>query len=185
MNISKTLPRRFRTKRLFGAVDSRRGLTLAEVSIMMLMSLLISMVVVGLMYESALAIKDMYAETRTRSTRMIALDQVRYRLSGAAIDTISITNANHSIEFANPNLGWGTVSRFDFVPATRRLFYDNNVDDTVEPIEVAQGPIDLTFELDIQSSGGLVRLNVRSAADVAFGDVDEQDGETAIFLRNT
>lgn len=176
---------RTRRGRRPGRPGSRRGLSMAEVVVMMLISLLISVVVVGLMYESALAIKDMYAETRTRSTRMIALDQIRYRLSGAAIDTVTITNANHSIEFANPNLGWGTISRFDFIPSDRRLLYDDNVDDNVDAVEVAQGPIDLTFELDTESSGGLVRLHVKSAADVAFGDIDEQDGETAIFLRNT
>jgi hypothetical protein len=62
--------------------------------------------------------------------------------------------------------------------------YDEDISDSVSPVEVAQGPIDLTFELDIDSSGGLVRVLVKSAADVAFGDVDEQDGETAIYLRN-
>lgn len=163
---------------------ARCGVSLTEVMIMMMLSLLISIVVVGLMYESALAIKDMYAETRTRSTRMIALDQVRYRISEAMIDTITISNSDHRIDFGNPNLGWGVISRFEFIPGTRRLMYDEDISDSVSPVEVAQGPIDLTFELDIDSSGGLVRVLVKSAADVAFGDVDEQDGETAIYLRN-
>lgn len=171
-------------RKLQSARGGRRAFVMVEVIIMMLISLMISVIVVGLMYESALAIKDMYAETRTRSTRMIALDQIRYRLASAKIDTIAISNASHTIQFANPNLGAGIVSSFTFVPATRRLFYDNNINDNDAAIEVAQGPIDLTFELDDDSNGGLVRLNVRSAADVAFGDVDQQDGETAIYLRN-
>lgn len=164
---------------------NRRAFVMVEAMMMMTISLMISVMVVGLMYESALAIKDMYAETRTRSTRMIALDQIRYRLASAKIDTISITNGNHTMEFANPNLGAGTVSRFTFVPASRRLFYDDDISDNTPATEVAHGPIDLTFELDADSNAGLVRLNVRSAADVAFGDVDQQDGETAIFLRNS
>lgn len=163
---------------------ARRGFTVVEMIIAMMISGIVTGVVVGLLYESALAIKDMYAETRTRATRMSAIDQIRYRLSDSVVDTISISGSNRQIEFANPNVEWSTVSRFVFVPSTRRLMYDEDIDDGVAGIEVARGPIDLTFELDLNSSGSLVRLNVKSAADVAFGDVDEQDGETAIFLRN-
>jgi hypothetical protein len=163
---------------------SRRGSTLAEVSIMSMLALLISSVTVGLMYETGLAVKNVYAETRTRATRMIALDQIRYELGGAVVDSIEITNSSHRIEFGNRKNGWTTVSRFDFIPSTRKLLYDDDISDDEGSVVVAHGPIDLTFELDDESSGGLVRVNVKSAAEVAFGDVDAQDGETAIFLRN-
>lgn len=169
---------------IIGRTRNRRGATLAEVSVMSAISLLISLVTTGLMYESSVAIKNVYAETRTRATRMIALDKVRHELAGAVVDSVEITNANHTIEFGNRKNGWNTVSRFDFVPSVQKLFYDDDISDNKGSVVVAHGPIDLTFELDDNSSGGLVRVNVKSAADVSFGDVDEQHGETAIFLRN-
>lgn len=167
-----------------GKTGKRRGSTLAEISIMSGISLLISLVTVGLIYESSLAIKNVYAETRTRATRMIALDKVRYELGGAVVDSVQITNSNHTIEFGNRKNGWNTVSRFDFVPSARKLFYDDDISDDQGSVVVAHGPIDLTFGLDANGSGGLVRVNVKSAAEVSFGDVDEQHGETTIFLRN-
>lgn len=166
---------------------SRRGVTLVEAMISMVIAGMIGAVVVGILRQTGLATKDMYAETRTRSTRMIALDQIRYRLVEAEIGTVVISDSDHRIEFDDPNLG--TTSAFIFVPATRVLLYDADVDtdETGEDPthggrQVASGPIDLTFES--QEDGAIVVLRVKSAAEVAFGDVDEQDGETAVYLRN-
>lgn len=169
-------------RRLFAG--RRRGSTMAEVTIMSAISLLISIVAADLMYETSLTVKEVYAETRTRATRSIALDQVRYQLSGAVLDTVEITNANRTIEFGNRKNGWDTVSRFVFLPSVRKLFYDDDISDNQGAVVVASGPIDLTFELDDQGANGLIRVKVKSAAEVAFGDIDEQQGETSIFLRN-
>ncbi len=185
MRTRNTMTSIFGSNRSIQNRRSRRGTTLAEVSIMSVLALMISSVTVGLMYETGLAIKNIHAETRTRSTRMIALDQVRYQLGGAVVDTVQVLNASHTITFANRKKGWNAVARFDFVPSTQTLLFDDDISDNVASRVVARGPIDLTFELDSQLGAGVVRINVRSAADVSFGDVDTQDGETAIFLRNT
>lgn len=170
----------FLRSRAISAPHARRGITLAEAMISMVIAGMIGAVVVGIMRQTGLATKDMYAETRTRSTRMIALDQIRYRLVEAEIGTVVISDSDHRIEFDDPNLG--TTSAFVFVPETRVLLYDADIDDATAAIEVASGPIDLTFES--QEDGAIVVLRVKSAAEVAFGDVDEQDGETAVYLRN-
>ncbi len=165
----------------------RRGLTLMEVMISSVISGMVSAVVVWLMFQAALTSKDMYGETRTRSTRMGALDQIRYRLVEAQIGTVDITDADRRIEFVDPNLG--TTSAFFFNPdpsifqdlPVNTLFYDEDVDNS-DPIAVIDGPIDLTFETE--SAGAIVKLNVRTQAPIGFGDVDTQDGETVVYLRN-
>lgn len=192
-------PTPFRPSALFRARHSRRGLLMAEVLIASAIGAMITGVVVWLMYESALAVKDIYAETRTRATRMVALDQVRYKLADAHSDSIVISNSNRTIQFQDANQSSGVTSQFTFVPDDpadpdddhdqnlRVLWYDEDisVNEAGEVpglgLRVARGPIDFTFE---RSGFGIVRLLVKSAADVSFGDVDEQDGETLVYLRN-
>jgi hypothetical protein len=111
---------------------------------------------------------------------MGALDQIRYRLVEAQIGTVTITNGDRRIEFVDPNLG--TTSSFFFDAGDSKLFYDDDIDDGTDEIEVIDGPIDLTFETE--EEGALVKLNVRTQAPIGFGDVDTQDGETVVYLRN-
>lgn len=161
----------------------RRAFTVVETMISLVISGMITGIVVYLMVQSSRTTKDLYAETRTRSARMAALDQVRYRLIEARIGTLDITDANHRIRFIDPNLD--TTSEFYFDTETSRLLYDDDIDDNKAPVVVVSGPIDLTFEHE----GGdpmdsIVLLNVRTAAPIGQGDVDTQDGETVVFLRN-
>jgi prepilin-type N-terminal cleavage/methylation domain-containing protein len=180
-----------------GRPGARRGLTLAEVAVSMAIAGMIAVVVAGILRESGLAIKNMYAITRTRSTRMNAIDQVRYRLIEAERSSVTISNSDRKIEFHNPNLvdpNDDTVpvfSSFEFIPGDTEispgtLMYDENIDDDVDPITAARGPINFTFELVDLGNGehSLVILKVKSAAHVSFGDVDIQDGETLVYLRN-
>lgn len=167
---------------------ARRGLTMIETMISLLISGMVTSVVVYMMFQSALTTKDMYAETRTRSTRMRALDQIRYRLVEAQIGTVDITNSGRRIEFIDPNLD--VTSAFFFVlpdPVTAEggtLFYDEDVDNS-DPEDVVQGPIDLTFELENDdATNGTIILNVRTAAPIGMGDVDTQDGVTVVYMRN-
>lgn len=171
---------KLKRSRFFGR-RSRRGLTLIEVMIASVISLMITGTAVGIMWSSGVGIKEMYGQTRTRSSRMIALDAVRYRLAEAQIGSVSITDSNHRIEFEDPNLG-GATSAFFFNPESRTLWYDDDIDDATAEIEAVQGPIDFTFES--QNAGAVILLRVESAEDMAHGDVDTQDGETAVYLRN-
>lgn len=170
-----------RKKQGFLARRPRRGMTLIEVLIASTISLLIVGSAVGVMYASGVGIKEMHGQTRMRSSRMIALDAVRYRLCEARIGSVSITNSNHRIEFEDPNLG-GITSAFWFNSDTNTLWYDDDIGDGTAAIEAVQGPIDFTFEE--QNAGATVVLEVLSEADMADGDVDTQDGVTAVYLRN-
>jgi hypothetical protein len=145
-------------------------------------SSLVMVVVSSLMYISGRAIKDLYGETRTRSSRMRALDQVRYRLSQAKIGSVVITDSNHQIDFQDPNLGTAVISRFSFNPATQTLSYQADISSGDPSIVASQGPIDVTFQTF--ASGSIILLSVKSAANISGGDIDEQDGEVEIFLRN-
>lgn len=164
-----------------------RGFTMMEVLISSVISGMVSSMVVWLMFQAALTSKDMYAETRTRSTRMGALDQIRYRLIEAQIGTVDITQANRRIEFIDPNLGVTSAFFFNLNAdenaglEANTLYYEADVDNN-NPVPVVQGPIDLTFETE--SAGAIVNLNVRTQAPIGFGDVDTQDGETVVYLRN-
>ena len=159
-----------------------RGFTLVEVMMASIISAGLGLTVASVMLVSAVAIKEVFAEARTRSTRMIAIDQARYRLAQAQIGSFVISDSNHRIQYTNPGLG-GVTSAFRFDADTLELFYDEDISDGNAAILVAEGPIDFTFELD--ASGAIVLLNVRSAADVAFGDIDTEEGETAVFVRNS
>jgi prepilin-type N-terminal cleavage/methylation domain-containing protein len=167
-------------------LSRRRGFTLLELMIAISISTLVVSAVISLQYITAKNIKDLYGQTRTRSSRMIALDKIRYRLTNAKVGTCVVSNANHRIEFKDPNLG-GVTSTFYFSPDTRTLFYDRNISDGSTPDEIVSGPIDVTFQLQEPNNLGfctIILLKVRSSSDTSCGDVDLQDGNTSIYLRN-
>ena len=144
-------------------------------------SSLVMMGIYSLQLISGRSIKEIYGQTRTRSSRMRALDQIRYRLCEARIGTVNVSQGDHRIEFVDPNLG-GNASAFFFVEPTNTLFYDIDINDGAPAVSVLRGPIDITF--DLQSAGAMVQLRVKSQAHMAHGDVDVQDGETTVYLRN-
>lgn len=165
----------------------QKGFTLIELMFAIAISSLVMVAVASLQYISGRAIKDVYGETRTRQSRTMSLDQIRYRLCNAEVGTLSVSQPNeegngyHRIEFVDPNLGGGT-SVFYFVPTTRTLYYDGDIDDDTAAVEAVVGPIDVAFET--RSSGELIYLYVKSTSAMAGGDVDTQDGETLVYLRN-
>lgn len=172
-------------RRILRKLRAKRGFTLAEVMIAMAISTLVLIAVMTTQYISARGIKEVYGQTRTRSSRMRGLDQIRYRLADAQIGTINLSQASadgfHRIEFDDPNL-LGATSAFYFVSATNTLFYDDDINDADAAVEVVEGPIDISF--DTQSGGAIILLKIKTAAAMVLGDVDTQDGETAIYLRN-
>ena len=62
------------------------------------------------------------------------------------------------------------------------MYYDDAIDRGDNAAAVASGPIDITFELE--SGGAVVLINVESASHMAYGDIDLQDGQVRVFLRN-
>lgn len=156
-------------------------MTLIEVSISIAITSLIMIALFTLQLVSARTIKEVYGQTRTRSSRLATIDQIHYRLADAAIGSASIQQGGRRIEFRDPNLV-GATSAFFFVPASRTLFYDEDISDGTDPRAVVVGPVEITFE--VQSGGAILFVKVESVSHVAQGEIDEQDGETAIFLRN-
>ena len=166
----------------------RSGFTLMEIMISMAISSMVMVAIAGLQYFSSRSIHELYGQTRTRSSRMQALDQIRFRLCEARVGSITCHGLSQSgigyyrINFIDPNIG-GKTSSFYFVRSARTLYYNRDIDDGIPAVPVVKGPIDITFEL--QSGGAIVLLRVRSAAEMSHGDIDRQDGETAIYVRNT
>lgn len=168
---------------------SKRGFTMPEVLIAIGIMGVMLVSIASLQYMSALTTKEVYGETRTRASRMRALDQIRYRLCNARVNSVSLSEEDdayggyHYIEFVDPNLG-GPTSSFQFNPADRTLLYDDDVDDAGDAVKVLTGPINISFDLNDEMKEGLVVLKVKSSAAVKRGDVDIQDGETIVCLRN-
>ena len=72
--------------------QGRRGFTLVEVLIASAIATVVMAAVVFVQYTSGRTIKEVYGQTRTRSSRKMALDQIRYRLTMAEIGSVSITD---------------------------------------------------------------------------------------------
>lgn len=171
-----------------------RGLTLIELMIAVGISSLVMVGVVSLQYISARTIKELYAPTRSRSVRMIALNQIRFRLCNAKIGSCVVSDTNHRIQFEDPTLGASVVSEFYFNTSNRTLYYDADIANS-DPQEVANGPINITFtlgstDLDVPNhtvylgTDAIVTVYVQTSSELAYANVDTRDGETAVYLRN-
>lgn len=163
----------------------RRGFTFIEMLVGISISSLVMIAVAYLQLFSGRMIKEIYGQTRTRSSRMIALDAIRYRLMNARIGSCVVSSSNHRIQFTDPTHGYwvGSVtSAFYFDPDQKKLYYDFDINDNSAAQMVAQGPIDVSFQ--VLNAGEVVQLSVRSSADMAYGKTDVQDGQTSIYLRN-
>jgi len=176
----------------------RNGFTILELLFYVSISALVMGGVVAIQYLTARTIQEMYGPTRARSERMNAMNQIRFRLCDASIGSCTVSDSNHRIQFQDPNLASGNTpitSEFFFNEQERTLYYDLDVDHS-DPVVVAKGPINITFTLgskdldvpDHQQYLGIdavVTIYVKTSKKLSYSDVDERDGETVIFLRNT
>ncbi len=169
------------TRRRTWKPDRRRGFTLTELMIAAAVSGLVIMAAASLQFVGARTSQEVFGQTRMRSARMQAIDQIRYRLSEARVGSCTISEEGRRIDFVDPNFG-GAGSRFFFTEDQKTLFYDNDISDGTDAVAVTRGPINITFQAE--SGGALVRVRVKSASGLKYGDVDEQDGEVAVYLRN-
>ncbi len=159
----------------------RRGFTLAEVIIAVGITSMVMLVMTSLQFMSARTSRELMGKTHMRASRMQAIDAVRYRLVNARIGSCIIDMDARRIRFEDPNLP-GTTSGFIFNPSQRTLFFDDELGSGDPPLPVARGPIDITFEA--QEGGAVVLIRVKSASSMPYQDLDEQEGEVAVYLRN-
>ncbi|MFP4580582.1 MAG: prepilin-type N-terminal cleavage/methylation domain-containing protein [Candidatus Sumerlaeia bacterium] len=167
----------------------RRAFTLAETVVALGVFTLVMTGVSTLYYLSAVTIKELYGPTRARSARMAALNQIRFRLCDARIDScVFFENENYQrIQYKDPGVASGGLSEFLFNPDNETLTYDSDISDGNDGRIVAKGPIDITFKPGGSSGQGvdaLVLVYVATAEELAYANVDERDGETVIYLRN-
>lgn len=106
------------------------------------------------------------------------LEFLRYTLSMADYTTVAITNANHKIEFQDPNLG-GIQSAFEF--KNGHLWYDRDTSD-MEEEEKGGTLINMTFT---PIFAGTV-IHVYSLSHGRSGEIEGQPIQTSadIYLRN-
>lgn len=165
----------------------RRGFTITEMAVAMAVGSVVFATVGAIQYISARSVSEIYGQAHTRSSRMQALDQIRYRICEAEIGTVVLSQTDpsgtgfHRIEFDDPNIP-GTTSAFWFVEADRELYYDEDIKDGVAARVVVTGPINISF--DTISAGAIVQLHVRTLSDMNYATVDSQDGDTQVYLRN-
>lgn len=175
-----------------------RGFTLMELMIAAVISGMVMLSVLSIQYITARTINDVYNPTRSRSVRMNALNQIRFRLCDARVGSVEILDANHRIQFEDPNLskaaGRVIRSEFFFDTAKRTLFFDEDVDN-LNPFKVARGPINITFfkgttALDppdfkiYKNTDSVVTVLVETSHELSYSKVDLRDGETVVYLRN-
>ena len=177
-----------------GRRETTRGFTLAEMAVGIAVSALVMSGMLALQYISARTIKELYGPTRSRSTRMNALNQIRFRLADAKIGSCRVSDSRHRIQFEDPNNGAGVTSEFYFEPSDRTLYFDDDINTNPGFEAIATGPIDISFNLgskDLDPSGAayfgtdaIVTLYVQTSAELAYSNVDLRDGETVVYLRN-
>lgn len=159
-----------------------RGFTLVEVMVASIIASVVMGGVVTLHYLGALTIKEVSGQMRTRTSRMLSIDKVRYELVNAQIGSVVVSEGGHRIEFDDPMNG-GATSAFFYVSDSNTLFYDDDIGDGTEAVRSVVGPIDITF--NVPGSGELIEMTVKSESYIKHGEVDSQDGEVTIYLRNS
>ncbi len=167
----------------------RRAFTLAEMVISVGILGFVGASTSYLMLTSALTAKELYGTTDSRSQRMIALNQIRYRLCDARIGSVNkgIDASAYNwrlMTYVDPTLPGSPTCTFYFRPDTRELLYKegNGAFETL-----AKGPIEVTFHPGTSAGIGaeaLVTIFVQTSSDLRYGQVDIRDGETVIYLRN-
>ncbi|MCH8333944.1 prepilin-type N-terminal cleavage/methylation domain-containing protein [Candidatus Sumerlaeota bacterium] len=162
---------------------ARKGLTLIEIMIATSISTIVMATVVGLQLLSARAVIELLGSNRTRSARTLALVRIRSTLSNAQIGTFVISDNNHRIQFIDPSL-LGVTSALFFDTDSNTLFYDANINDGANALHPVKGPIDVTFEPDPLAPLAMILVKVRTESQISFGEVDSQEGETSVYLRN-
>jgi len=172
---------------------AERGFSMAEMAIGVAIFSLVMLAVMALQSISARTIKDLYGPTRSRSARMAALNEIRYRLCDGQVSSCVFSDpvavggsAYYRLRFRNPSLP--AMSEFYFNKDEKALYYDSDVSDPDAGVVVAQGPVQISFTNGspdvLGAEGTLVTLHVETSDDLAYSKVDLRDGDTVVYLRN-
>lgn len=172
--------RRTKNKKLRSPWRKKLGFTMAEVMIAMVISSGVAITVSGLQLMSAKSTFELFANTRTRSSRAQAVDQIRYRLYRGTIATCDVTEAGNRIEFEDAVLD--TTSAFYFSPDEQKLYYDPDVEDATDGAMIARELDDVIFALD--ATEAIIHVNISSLVRTGVGEEDFKEFETQIYLRN-
>ena len=174
---------------------AQRGFTVFEMLIAAGISSLVLVGILVLQYTCARTVKDLYGPTRARSARLAALNQITFHLGNAKIGTCVVSDEQHRIQFEDPTIGSGITSAFYFNLNTRTLFYDPDIGNS-DPEDIVKGPIEITFtlgstDLDVPNyttyfgTDTVVTVFVKTAEELSRYNVDQRDGETVVYLRNS
>ena len=136
------MAKKLRNTRIAGR-GRRAGFTLLETLVAAAIASMVMGGVVALMYITARTLKELYGPMASRSERMNALNQIRFRLCEAGVSTCAVTDDNHRIRFRDPNFD-GKTSELYFEPDSQTLFYDEDIDASPGRRRVARGPINIT-----------------------------------------
>jgi len=152
----------------------KRGFTMMEIVVSMSICCMILADVALIILFTGQNLRKMTNESEATKDVSFAMEFLRYTLSMADYTSVSISNANHRIEFDDPNLG-GTASAFEFKGG--HLWYDRDTSDGQEE-EKGGRLINMTFEpvsarniihVDILSrgrSGEIVGNLIQASADI-------------------
>lgn len=179
---SPRMPRRPAGRRL-------GGYTLMETLVSMALMMVTMSAVGAMMLLSARSTRELYAHTRGRSSRMLALDQIRYRLTDARIGTVEFLDGDEidgyrTILFLNPNTGTG-LSRFHYDAEMKTLFFDDDFSDGgYDQFSVGDLLADVRFR-SAAPDAAVIGVIIRTITPVGPGQVDSQEGDTLIYLRNS
>lgn len=156
------------------------GMTLLELIVAITISSMVMIALASLQHITTLQTKNVFGQVWARQTRMMALDQVRYRLMNARVGSVTITDSGHMITFQDLNLSKTLYSWFQFNPANRTLSYNELAGDGIPAKAIITGPVDITFT---KENPALVKIWVKTVANYAYGQVDSQDGVIKVQLR--
>jgi len=187
----------FRDNKPLWRSKKAKAFTLVEMMIAAVISSMVMASVIAIQYLTAKTINELYGPTRSRSVRMIALNQIRFRLCDARIGSVTVSDGNHRIQFEDPNISAGGTpvqSEFYFDTAHRTLYYNADIEHP-KPTAVTRGPINVMFikgslALDppnfkvFKGTDAVVTVFVQTSFELSYSKVDLRDGETLVYLRN-
>lgn len=142
---------------------------------------LIMLAVATVQYVSTRMAKDIYGQARTRGARMISLDQARYHLLNARVNSCTVSQSGNRIDFVDPTLTGSPTSAIYFSTTTNMMYYDYDVNDSNAAVVVGHGPSNITFAVP---NAALVTITSNTSSALGEGLTNNQTVSTSIYLRN-
>lgn len=164
-----------------GAGGGRRGFTLCELMVAVGVYSLIILTMATVQYVSTRMSKEISGQARARSARMISLDQVRYHLMNARVNTCAVSQSAHRIDYVDPTQAGTPTSALYFSTVTNQLYYDKDTNDSYPAVAVGRGANNITFTVP---NAALVTVTANTSSTMGRGMINNQTLATSIYLRN-